>query len=302
MLRAARTLAVLATITTSVACQTVTDPLPAQAALNFDITDSAVSSQRTPLPAPQVVFWKVDDMTASSIPDVDGTYSFLYSGPCSYQLSASTPIPFTIACRTSGVTLTPGTLVPSASLRITISKLEVRTAARPDLGTTADPDGDGIPNGSDNCPMVYNPDQHNTDAGLEAVVAGDACSDLDKNNSPTIADQDQDGVSDAVDNCLWYASPLLPGETVPEDADHDGIGDACERIAPVVLPGGSLTIACDNVTFTSLGSRVSFFRLDFGRSGVLTCDAGFTGCTIDPSALKLSLAGSTTTFDCHKVP
>jgi hypothetical protein len=42
--------------------------------------------------------------------------------------------------------------------------------------------------------------------------------------------------------------------------------------------------------------------MDFGRTGVLTCDAGFTGCTIDPSALKVNLSGTTTTFDCHQVP
>ena len=68
------------------------------------------------------------------------------------------------------------------------------------------------------------------------------------------------------------------------------------------MPNGSLTVECDNVDFTTQASVVSFFRLDFGRPGVLTCDAGFTGCTIDPSALKLAKAGSTTTFDCHSVP
>jgi hypothetical protein len=302
LMRAARTLAVLATIAVPSACQTVSDPLPPQGALNFDITDSAVSSQRAPLPAPQVVSWNVDEMSASNIPNVSGAYSFLFSGPCAYQLNATLPVSFSNACRTSGVTVSPGTVVSSATLHLKISRLEVRAAARPDLAPDADPDGDGVPNSSDNCPIIYNPDQQNSDAGVEPFVAGDACSDLDVNNNPTIPDQDQDGVRDSSDNCLWYPSPLVPGGSTPPDANHNGIGDDCERVAPVVLPGGSLTIECDNVSFSTQGSRISFFRMDFGRTGVLTCDAGFTGCTIDPSALKVNLSGTTTTFDCHQVP
>jgi hypothetical protein len=65
------------------------------------------------------------------------------------------------------------------------------------------------------------------------------------------------------------------------------------------LPNGRLTIECDNVTFNADPSKIAFFRIDFGRPGVLTCDAGFTGCTIDPSAVRVSLSGSTTTFPCH---
>jgi len=302
MLRAARTLAVLATLVPLVACQTVADPFPAQATLNFDVTDSAVAPQRAPLPAPQIVSWRVEELSVSNVPPTVGSYAFLPKGACDYHLNAAAPATFSNACHTSGLTLSPGTGIPSASFRITLSRLDVRGAARPDLSASADPDGDGIPNSSDNCPIVYNPDQANVNPTEEAIASGDACSIADNAGSPTIADQDQDGVPDALDNCLWYPSPPPPGQVVPQDSNGDGIGDACERIAPVVLPGGRLTVQCDGVAFTTQGSKISFFRLDFGRPGVLTCDAGFTGCTIDPSALKLSLAGTTTTFDCHQVP
>jgi hypothetical protein len=299
MVRAARTVAVLATIAISVSCQTVKDPLPPQASLNFDITDSAVGSQRTALPAPQVVAWRVEELSASNITGFDGTYSFLFSGPCNYQLSALTPFTFQAACRTSGLTLAPGGNPRTAALRITISRLELRAAARPDLTSSADPDGDGIPNASDNCPIVANASQDNVNPDQETIKVGDDCSDFDRSGKRTIPDQDLDGVTDANDNCLWYKNPLVPGETTPTDTDRDGIGDACERIAPVVLPNGRLTIECDNVTFDAEPSKIAFFRIDFGRPGVLTCDAGFTGCTIDPSAVRVSLAGSNTTFPCH---
>jgi len=71
-----------------------------------------------------------------------------------------------------------------------------------------DTDGDGVPDGTDNCPLVDNPDQTDTDGdGL-----GDACD----------PDDDNDGDTDVNDNCPLVANP---DQT---DTDGDGIGDACE--------------------------------------------------------------------------
>jgi hypothetical protein len=63
------------------------------------------------------------------------------------------------------------------------------------LSYTDDSDGDGIPDGYDNCPFVANPDQKDTDG---------------------------DGVGDVCDNC-----PLVPN---PDQLDQNGngIGDACD--------------------------------------------------------------------------
>lgn len=98
--------------------------------------------------------------------------------------------------------------------------------AEPDVG---DRDGDGVPDGEDNCPDVANPDQ--ADADNDSV--GDACDDC-----PDIAnvsqqgcpaddydpgrDSDGDGTPDVSDNC-----PDVPN---PDQADSDGdsIGDACD--------------------------------------------------------------------------
>ena len=70
-----------------------------------------------------------------------------------------------------------------------------------------DSDGDGVPNSSDNCPLVANSDQENNDGDAE----GDACD----------ADDDNDGVPDASD-----AFPLDASESV--DTDGDGMGDNFE--------------------------------------------------------------------------
>jgi len=301
MLRAARTLAVLATVVTSLSCKTVEDPFPSQSNFDFEITNSQAATQLAPLPSPQIVNWNVDAMSASSITGYSGTYSFLYSGPCAYQLNAIASVPFPVACRTSGLSLASGPELVTATLQITISRLELRAAARPNLSSSADPDGDGVPNSSDNCPIVFNPDQANVNPNQETLPAGDACSDLDTAGSPTIGDQDLDGVPDRSDNCIWYANPRDPGQSLPPDGDRNGIGDACERVAPVAFVNGPITVQCDNVSFTAVPSKAAMFRMDFGRDGVLTCDAGFTGCTINPNALKVSQAGTTISFDCHQV-
>lgn len=126
-----------------------------------------------------------------------------------------------------------------------------------DSGGVVDGDGDGVADGSDNCPTVSNPDQANTNG----AGRGDACDPDDDNdgvlddedNCPAVEnpgqedtngsgrgdacdpDDDNDTVVDDEDNCPTVAN------TGQEDADGDAIGDACdepveptEEIAPEV--------------------------------------------------------------------
>jgi probable HAF family extracellular repeat protein len=97
-----------------------------------------------------------------------------------------------------------------------------------DLG---DFDSDGVPNGIDNCPSVWNPDQ--ADADGDGV--GDSCDNCPTTPNPNQADADWDGIGDACE-------PDMDGDGVPDDFDNcpstwnpdqadsdgDGIGDACD--------------------------------------------------------------------------
>lgn len=90
-----------------------------------------------------------------------------------------------------------------------------------DEGTpTADADGDGVPDDTDNCISIANSDQQDSDGDF----AGDAC-DLEPYGPPTptpTADPDGDGYNDSADNCFWVYNPDQ------SDADGDGAGDACD--------------------------------------------------------------------------
>jgi hypothetical protein len=81
---------------------------------------------------------------------------------------------------------------------------------------TSDSDGDGIFDGTDNCPTTPNSDQLDSDFD----GAGDDCDVCP--NDPTNDLSDGDGICDDVDNCMGTVNPDQ------NDIDDDGTGDACD--------------------------------------------------------------------------
>lgn len=114
-------------------------------------------------------------------------------------------------------------------------------STRADDGATACPpagdmDGDGVPDKEDNCPLVPNADQRDSDRDGRGDVCDGVVRDTDADGVPDDSDNcpmtsnsrqediDADGVGDACDNC----SSHNPAQT---DFDGDGIGDACDAPA-----------------------------------------------------------------------
>jgi Ca2+-binding RTX toxin-like protein len=103
----------------------------------------------------------------------------------------------------------PVAVIPDATFDYDNVVLRASTVDTP----PSDPDGDGVPDGEDNCPAIPNPDQEDTDGdGI-----GDAC-----DQTPGNEDLDGDGVPNGDDNC-----PAIPNPG-QQDTDNDGIGDACD--------------------------------------------------------------------------
>jgi len=102
------------------------------------------------------------------------------------------------------------------------SHLADNTASRSVI-LVADTDGDTVPNNYggtiDNCPLIANPGQLDTD--LDGV--GDVCDNCPGDSNPGQLDTDTDGLGDVCDNCPDVANP---GQ---EDIETDGVGNVCDN-------------------------------------------------------------------------
>lgn len=100
----------------------------------------------------------------------------------------------------------------SPQVMASLTKPEFNRLAEEDI------DGDGVLNIDDNCPMISNKGQKDTDED----GFGDECDNAPKRKNYDQSDVDRDGVSDLIDNCKLVANP---GQY---DTDKDGIGNFCD--------------------------------------------------------------------------
>lgn len=128
---------------------------------------------------------------------------------------------------------------------------------------TPDTDGDGISDMIDNCPIISNSLQKNTDGDGE----GDACDNDDDNDGVPdardvfpldfyeSADDDGDGIGNNGDNCPGIPNPDQ------KDSDGDGSGDGCDLEIPA--PKLPEIIKCPNKINFSCGEKEFQFQNGF---------------------------------------
>jgi hypothetical protein len=130
----------------------------------------------------------------------------------------------------------------------------------PDLAPADEKDADGVPDSSDNCPNVANPDQEDFDSdGI-----GDACD----------PDRDNDTVLDISDAC-----PFEP-ETFNTLDDSDGCPDVFEPPVPAPLPD----ISIEDVLLTESNSRTKNFDFTVTRTGETSGASSVDFATADGTA------------------
>ena len=147
--------------------------------------------------------------------------------------------------------------VDSATLRDTPASVP---DAPPDAGTPGDRDGDGVPNASDNCPEVANPDQGNEDGD----ALGDVCDPCPVFTDNT--DDDGDGVGNACD-----PNPSTPGDKI---ALFEGFH---HPLTSAWTTAGTWTVAGDDLVGTGANGVTGEVRhAAFGKKETVTASATVT--------------------------
>ncbi len=172
-----------------------------------------------------------------------------------------------------------------------------------------DADGDGFNHDKDNCPLIYNPDQKDTDGdGLGDVCDPDADNDGLSNSfeasigtNPLLKDTDGDGLSDYFEICYdGDCTKYTPGKDLnplSRDTDGDGIPDNSDPaplirnsdgdLAPLGSPNGVVDAADYMVAMRIVLGQISATSLELSHGDLYP--VGAPDGIIDLSDLVLIL-------------
>ncbi len=136
------------------------------------------------------------------------------------------------------------------------------TATVPDLNRVWDTDGDGVPNATDNCPFIYNPDQSPVNGICRFTIAS-----YPNNGAAALADFNGDG---SLDILGWT---VAGNNNAPDDV-YVLLGDGDGNFPTTVSTPGTTTntvLTDPNDTQTGSGEMTGFFPLigDFDKDGKL---------------------------------
>jgi large repetitive protein len=176
--------------------------------------------------------------------------------------------------------------------------------------TADDSDGDGINDGIDNCPTVFNPIRpmdNNMQGDADGDGEGDACDVCPLDPGMTTCtminpnDRDRDGVVNSADNCPDVPNPQQT------DSDMDGKGDACDpcpndpnpgtagcpvpiySIKQGLIPNGTVVRVVDALV-TGKGSNGFFVQRKVGDPGY--AGAEYSGLFVYTGAMSTQLANA----------
>ncbi len=222
-------------------------------------------------PATQSYTWLLNDadqlvMTRTATPtppSPSAVYYCSWGQPLSVLYQSGTPIEIRPQDVRTFTEASAGAAFTRSGVVGIQAKEGVFTSTLPGL----DPDGDGVPSTSDNCPDIANCSQLDQDSdGI-----GDACDncpqtsnvrqddiDADGLGNACDSDQDSDGIINASDNCPLLASP---DQT---DDDGDGCGNACD-VCPATNQGLAVDAnGCPPLIDADLNGDGDVDQSDFG--------------------------------------
>jgi len=259
------------------ACSSSGTVYPPNGTVALDIRDPGLGSQTGTARTRQEVRWTLLSVRANI--EGFGSYEYLGVAPCTFTANVLLSPTLQRVCGGAGIVL--GAEGPrTATVQLVISAMEVHQAFRPDLPATGDYDGDGVSNGLDNCPILPNRDQ----TPYPGRSTGVACTYYDSLTDTVYVDNDGDLVDDDFDNCAWVRN------VAQTDSNSDGIGNACEQIARVVLGPAPVTITLPSVTINVNPNAAVRLIVQFDdRVTLVGCDPSFTRCYLNPDAIVVKV-------------